>query len=100
MQGFIVKINIAPGKMEDALSEYRSTLLPAVREHKGYVSSDLFVDRERNTVTWLGKWQSGPGCASSVEAYFRLQRGKLSYCLDPVPRPEEFEVEGETDVKL
>ena len=49
---------IQPGKMDGAISEYRDSVIPAVRSRKGFVGGLLLSDRDNNTTLAISLWDS------------------------------------------
>ena len=49
---------IQPGKMDEAISEYRDSVIPAVGSRKGFVGGLLLSDRDNNTTLAISLWTS------------------------------------------
>ena len=49
---------IQAGKMDEAISEYRDSVIPAVGSRKGFVGGLLLSDRDNNTTLAISLWAS------------------------------------------
>jgi quinol monooxygenase YgiN len=62
----MVTAQVKPGKLEEAVEVWRTTIAPSAREQKGFVSARMLVDREANRVRSIGVWESEADFQASV----------------------------------
>ena len=62
----MVSAQIKPGKLDEAVEFWRTTVAPTARELKGYVSARMLVDREASRLRSIGFWESQEDFLASV----------------------------------
>jgi heme-degrading monooxygenase HmoA len=59
--------SIPPGKLADAIQLWQDSVLPSVRQQKGFRSVRLLVDRKNGKVASLGLWETEADFQATVE---------------------------------
>jgi heme-degrading monooxygenase HmoA len=62
----MVTAQIKPGKLDEAVEYWRTTVAPSARELRGYVSARMLVDRPANRLRSVGFWESEADFQASV----------------------------------
>jgi quinol monooxygenase YgiN len=58
MHGMNVRIQIQPGKVEDAAQLLREHVMPAAANYQGFIQNFLLVDAPNNRIASLSVWQT------------------------------------------
>ena len=87
----VLKVNIKPGKMDEAIAIFRDYLAPTIHGTKGLQSGRMLVDREGNKIMAVSFWDSESDEASlqSSDAY-KEQVAKLATMFDGPPEAEVY----------
>ena len=67
MYARLVTGSIPPDKLEDAIQLWRDSVLPSVRQQKGFKGVRLLVDRKNGKVASLGLWETEADFQATVE---------------------------------
>lgn len=58
MYARVVSATIHPGRLDETIQLWRESVLPSVRQLKGFKGVRLLVDRENNNVVSMGLWET------------------------------------------
>jgi len=58
MHGMNVRIQLQPGKVEEAAKLLREEVMPAAANEKGFIQNFLIVDAPNNRLATLSVWES------------------------------------------
>ncbi len=84
---------VQPGKMEEALSVSRDSILPAAKQQRGYEGGLWLTDPQTNKVMVITLWGSREDLeAGEASGYYREQLGKLGDALAGEVAREAYEV--------
>ena len=50
MHAQVVRVQVQPGKADEAIAIFRDSVMPAARQQKGFMNSYLLIDRSTNRV--------------------------------------------------
>lgn len=86
-----------PGKMDEAISIWRDSVMPAMSELDGFDSARLFVDRDQNRLISESLWDTQEELESSGpnSAALQTQIAKFAAVFTGPPVIEHFEVGAE-----
>ena len=86
--------NVQPDKVDEAISLWRDSVLPAARQQKGFNGGYLLTDRSTGKGIAIGFWETEADLKASGEAspYFREQMAKFAGLLTGAPVIENYEV--------
>ena len=88
-----VRIQIQPGKIDEAISIFRDSVAPAVREQNGFKSVYLLIDRETNKGIGLSLWETEADVAAlATSGFYQEQTGKFATVFAGSPEREVYEV--------
>ena len=82
-----------PGKVEEAISIYRNSIVPTSKEQKGFKGGFFVVDNATGKGVSLTLWETEADMqAAEASGYLREQIAKLGATLATAPVSEHFEV--------
>lgn len=82
-----------PGKVEEAMSIYRNSIVPAAKEQKGFKGAFFLVDNATGKSVSLTLWDTEADMqAAEASGFLREQIAKLGATLATAPVSEHFEV--------
>ena len=58
MYSQVLRVNIQPGKLDEAIAIFKDSVAPAIKGSKGLQSGRLLVDREGNSIMAVSFWDS------------------------------------------
>ena len=58
MYASIVRVQVQPGKTDEAMRMRRDAVVPLARKHAGYRGALAFVDRDANSITTVMLWDT------------------------------------------
>ena len=58
MHGMNVRVQIQPGKIEDAARLLREEIMPTAANYRGFIQNFLIVDAPNNRLATLSVWES------------------------------------------
>jgi len=92
MYSQVLKVNIQPGKMDEAVAIFRDSVAPAIHGWKGLQSGRMLVDRAGNKIIAVSFWDNEADEASlqSSDTY-KEQVAKLASLFDGPPEVEVYE---------
>lgn len=88
----VLKVNIQPGKMDEAIAIFKGSVAPAIHGWSGLQSGRMLVDRAGNKIMAVSFWDSEADEASlqSSDAY-KEQVAKLAALFAGPPEVEVYE---------
>ena len=93
MHAQVVRVQIQPGKVDEAVDIYKNAVLPAAREQKGFKSAYLLLDREANRGIGFSLWEMKADVdALMASGFYREQIAKFAAVFAAPPEREVFEV--------
>ena len=94
MYSHTISLRIRPGKMDQALHIFRSSILPALKNQRGNASVLVFSCREKNELMGCTLWETYEGTMETERSGFLDQQiAKLSTVLAESARGDEYELE-------
>ena len=64
MNAQVVRLQVQPGKADQAIAIWRNQVAPAVREQKGFKDAFLLVDRTTNKGIGISLWENATDIAA------------------------------------
>ena len=93
MYAQVVRIQIQPGKVEEGISTFRDSVIPAVRQQKGFKDAYLLVDRSTNKGIGFSLWESEADVVALMESgFYQQQVAKFAVVFAAPPEREVYEV--------
>ena len=93
MYAQVVRIQIQPGKIEEGISTFRDSVIPAARQQKGFKDAYLLVDRSTNKVMGFSLWESEADVVALMESgFYQEQVAKFASLFAGPPEREVYEV--------
>ncbi len=93
MHSQVVRANIQPGKMDEAIAGFRDSVVPAVRGQSGFQSDRLLVDRQGNKIIGISFWDSEADVAAVMSSgFYQEQVAKFAAVFAGPPEREVYEV--------
>ncbi len=93
MHAQVVRVELQPGKIDEAISVFLDSILPAVRDQKGFVSARLLADREDSRVIGTTLWETEADVeAIATSGFFQEQVAKMASIVSGPPEREVYEV--------
>ena len=93
MHARIVITQVQPGKLDEVITVFRDSILPAAKQQKGFAGIRLFVDRAANKGIVVSRWQSEAELlAGEASGYYQEQLAKVMPFLVAPPTREVFEI--------
>ena len=93
MNARVVTARLRPDRVDEAVSQYRSTVVPAAKQQKGYRGKLLFLDRANHKALSITLWETqGDMLASESSGYLEAQFSGLEGLFSEPPTTEHFEV--------
>ena len=94
MYSRIISLRILPGKMDQAINIFRSSILPAIKNQRGNASVLVFSCREKNELISCTLWDTYEDMMETERSSFLDQQiAKLSTVLAESPQGNEYELE-------
>ena len=94
MYSHIISLRIRPGKMDQALHTFRSSILPALKNQRGNASVLVFSCREKNELMGCTLWETYEHMRELERSGFLDQQiAKLSVILTEPAEGDEYELE-------
>ena len=82
-----------PGKMEEGVSIYRNSIVPAGEGQKGFKGALFLTDSKTNKAISISLWETeGDMKAGETSGYLQQQVAKLAPTFDTPPAPEVYAV--------
>ncbi len=92
MYSQVLRVNIQPGKMDEAVAIFRDSVAPAIHGWSGLQIGRLLVDRAGNKIMAVSFWDSQADEASLTSSSSYLEQvGKLAALFAGSPEVEVYE---------
>ena len=89
----VVRVQVQPGKIEEALDIFKNSLLPAAQQQNGFRSIYILVDRTANKATGFSLWETQGDVAALMESgFYQEQVAKFAAVFAAPPEREVYEV--------
>lgn len=93
MYAQVVRVQIQPGKADEAITIFKEAILPAVQSRDGLKQVNMLVDRENNRGIGFTLWETKAQVDELASSgFFQEQVGKLATLLAGPPEREVYEV--------
>ncbi len=93
MNARVVTARLRPEKVDEAVSQYRKTVVPAAKQQQGYRGKLLLLSHEAQKAVSITLWETeGDMMASESSGYLRTQFSGLQNLFAEPPGTEHFEV--------
>ena len=93
MHAQVVRVQVQPGKADEAIAIFKDSVTPAARLQKGFKGNYLFVDRSTNKGIGLSLWESEADVAAlATSGFFQEQIAKFGAVFAGPPEREVYEV--------
>lgn len=93
MNARVVTARLKPNKVDEAVSQYRSSVVPAAKRQKGYRGKLLFLNRDTHEALSITLWETrGDMLASESSGYLESQFRGLGDLFAEPPTTEHYEV--------
>ena len=93
MNARVVTARLRPDKVEEAVSQYRSEVVPAAKQQQGYRGKLLFVNRDSHQALSITLWETeGDMLACESSGYLEAQFSGLGHLFSEPPTTEHYEV--------
>ena len=87
------RVQIQPGKMDEAIGIFVDSVVPLVRQQKGFGTFYLFVDRSTDRVVVTNLWDTEADAAALLESgFYQEQVAKFSSIFANPPERVVYEV--------
>jgi len=88
-----VTIQMQPGKLDEAISVFQDSVLPAIKQQKGFRRISMLVDRNTYKTITISFWETeADRTASETSGHFAAQLAKFGSFFAGPPITERFEV--------
>ena len=93
MYAQISRVQIQPGKMDETIGIFTDSVLPLVRQQKGFETFYLFVDRSTDRVIVTNLWETEADIAALLESgFYQEQVAKFASIFASSPERGVYEV--------
>ena len=93
MYAQVVRVQIKPGSMDEAIDIFRDSVAPAVSQQKGFKSVHFVVDREGSKAIAFGLWETKADVdAVASSGFYQEQVAKLAAVFAAPPERVVYEV--------
>ncbi len=93
MYARIVIVQFQPDKLDQAISIFRDSVIPAAKQQKGFISLTLLTDHSTGKGLSVGLWETEADLkANEANGYFKEQLAKVGSLFAAPPVREAYEV--------
>ena len=93
MHAQVVRVQVQPGKADEAIAIFKDTVMPAARQQKGFKDAYLLVDRSTNRGIGFSLWESEADVAAmATSGFYQEQVAKFAAVFAGPPEREVYEV--------
>ncbi len=93
MHARLVTVQIQPGKIDEAISIYRDSVMPAVKQQKGFKGAFLLTDRNTGKGVSATLWETEADLkAGEASGFYQEQIAKFGGVFAAPPAREHYEV--------
>ena len=89
----VVTVHAQAGKVDEVVKIYHDSIVPAIKQHKGYQGARLFIDHATNKGVSVTRWVSKADLeATEASGVYQAQIAKLAGLLAGAPEREAYEI--------
>lgn len=93
MYARIVTVQVHLDKLDQVISIYRDSIVPAAKQQKGFLGARLFTDRTTGKGVSVTRWQTREDLeAGESSGYYTEQIAKIAPMLTAPPVRETYEI--------
>ena len=93
MHAQVVRVQIQPGTVDEAIGIFKDSVLPAAREQKGFKNAFFLIDRETNKGIGFSLWETEADVAAlATSGFYQEQTAKFAAVFAAPPEREVYEV--------
>ena len=93
MHSQVVRAQVQPGKVDEAVAIFRDSVGPAARQQKGFKNGYFLVDRSADKIVGFSLWESEADVAALAESgFYQEQLAKFAAVFTGPPEREVYEV--------
>ncbi|MFQ6050638.1 MAG: antibiotic biosynthesis monooxygenase family protein [Candidatus Hydrothermarchaeota archaeon] len=93
MHARVVTVQIQPGKMEETISLYRDSVVPAAKQQQGFKGALLLTDSNTGKALSIVLWETEADMkVTEASGYFQEQIAKFAALFAAPPVTEHYEV--------
>ncbi len=93
MNARVVTARLRPEKVDEAVGQYRTTVVPQAKQQKGYRGKLLFLNRDTRKALSITLWETESDMlASESSGYLQSQFSGLEDLFTEPPTTEHYEV--------
>lgn len=93
MHGRVVRVNVRPGALPEAIGIYRESVVPAALQQKGFRGALLFTNPDTNMAISITLWDTEDDLARGQESgYYQAQIAKFADQLAGSPSQDGYEL--------
>ena len=93
MHARLVTVQVQPGKVDEAISIYRDSVMPAAKQQKGFKGATLLTDRNTGKGVSVTLWETEADMKTTeASGWWQEQIAKFAAVLAMPPVREQFEV--------
>ena len=93
MYARIVTVHAQTARLDEVIAIYRDSIVPAVRQQKGFLGARLFTDRATGKGVSVTRWQSKEDLeAGEASGFYQEQIAKIAPMLTQPPVREAYEI--------
>ncbi len=96
MYAQVVRMQVQPGKADEAIAIWKDSVAPVARQQKGFKNAYFLVDRSANKGMGFSLWESETDVAALMESgVYQEQVAKFAAVFAGPPERELYEVPGQ-----
>lgn len=93
MYAQVVRAQVQPDKVDEAIRIFNSAVRPAAHEQKGFKDAYFLVDREANRIIGFSLWETeADASALATSGFYQEQTAKFAAVFAGPPEREIYEV--------
>ena len=93
MHAQVVRIQVQPGKADEAIAIFKDVVIPAARQQKGFKDAYLLIDRSTNKGIGFSLWENEADVAAlATSGFYQEQVAKFGAVFAGPPEREVYEV--------
>ena len=93
MYAQVVRVQLQSGNVDEAVSIFRDSVLPAAQQQQGFTNAYLLIDRQANRGMGVSLWETEANVAALASSgFYQEQIAKLAAVFAAPPEREVYEV--------
>ncbi len=89
----VVRVQVQPGKTDEAIAIFKDSVMPAAQQQKGFRNGYLLVDRSANRGIGISLWETEADVvALATSGFYQEQVAKFAAVFAGPPEREVYEV--------